>query len=379
MNKRRGGNQTGLAIMAGIVMGVLILIAVLAARERQGIVPTDTSPARGPAPEDFVPTGTSPAMGLAPEDLLPIGTSPARGLAPEDFVPSQADSARVRALLAQARPTATPVVERSYDIARAQIVEDVIVHLERMEVTNKGMRIEYALEHFEQPQSFFRSLFNRKDAAIMEIGTPNIRFPDGHISVSDGYDVESDSEVISFFEDGRTPLAGEVVTVSMGSYIISASELGGSVTIALPTRYGDFEPGQEVKTGAHMVIEDAQYAVSLKRTKFSTRKHRVILTPVNYAAERTQLIFGEDQVEDRPGVDVQGAVLAVASSRVLNFYSKVTNYRDDLDSRLIESMVFGFAGYISPDATSMTFSVQDDDGGRIRGPFIFEDVRLVAK
>ena len=342
---------------------MLILIAVLAARERQGIVPTGTSPAIGPAPEDFVPTGTSPA----------------RGLAPEDFVSSQADSARVRALLAQARPTATPVVERSYVIGRAQIVEDVIVHLERMEVTNKGMRVEYALEQFKQPQSFFRSLFNRKDAAVMEIGTPNIRFPDGHISVSDGYDVESDSDVISFFEDGRTPLAGEVVTVSMGSCIISASELGGSVTIELPTRYGDFEPGQEVKTEAHLVIEDAQYAVSLKRTKFSTRKHRVILTPLNHAAERTQLIFGEDQVEDRPGVDVQGAVLTVASSRVLNFSSKVTNYRDDLDSRLIESMVFGFAGYISPDATSMTFSVQDDDDGRIRGPFIFEDVRLVAK
>ena len=333
--------------MACIVMGVLILIAVLAARERQGIVP--------------------------------IGASPARGPAPEDFVPPQSDSARVRALLAQARPTSTPVVERSYDIGRAQIVEDVIVHLERMEVTNKGMRIEYALEYFEQPQSFFRSLFNRKDAAVMEIGTPNIRFPDGHISVSDGYDVESDSEVIRFFEDGRTPLAGEVVTVSMGSCIISASELGGSVTIALPTRYGDFEPGQEVKTEAHMAIEDAQYAVSLERAKFSRSKHRVILTPVNHAAERTQLIFGEDQVEDRPGVNVQGAVLTVASSDVPNFYSKVTNYRDDLDSRLIESMVFGFAGPISPDATSMTFSVHDGGGGRIRGPFIFEGVHLVPR
>ena len=269
------------------------------------------------------------------------------------------------------------MVERSYEIRRAQIVEDVIVHLERVEFTNKGLRIEYALEPFEPPEPFFRSLFNRKDAAVMEIGKPNIRFPDGHISVSDGYDVERDSGAISFFDDGRTPVAGEVVNVSMGSGVIAAPELSGSVTIALPTRYGDFEPGQEVKTEAHLVIEDAQYAVSLERAKFNTRKHRVILTPVNHAAERTQLIFGGDQFEDRPGVRVEGAFLTVASSDSLNFFSKVTNFRDDLDSRLIESMEFGFAGPISPTATSLTFSVQG--GGRIRGPFIFEGVHLAPR
>lgn len=347
MNNRSGGNQTRLAVMASIVMGVLILIAVLVARERQG----------------FVPIGTS--LGRAPDDSH------------IDFVPPQSDSARVRALVAQARPTSTPVVEGSFDVGRAQIIEDVIFHLERVEVTNKRLRVTYAMKPFELPEPFFRSLFNRKDATVMGIGKPSVTFLDGQTIVSDESFADESSETITFFNENSTPASGRVVTVNMGSGIISAPELAGSVTIELPTQYGDFEPGQEVKTEAYLVVEDARYAVSLERLKFARLKHRVILTPVNHDAKRTELIFGGNKSEDRPGIDVQGAFLTVVPSDSLNFYRKAITFREELDSPLIESMEFDFAGSISPTATSLTFSAQG--GGRLRGPFIFENVQLIPE
>ena len=189
------------------------------------------------------------------------------------------------------------------------------------------------------------------------------------------YDVERDSGAISFFDDSRTPVAGEVVNVSMGSGTISAPELAGNVTIPLPTKYGDVEHGQEVRREAYLVIEDAQYAVSLER--LGRNYHRVILTPANHTAKRTELVYAGDRIEDRPGVRVEGASLTAAFSDSLNFYRKATIFDGDLDNPLINSMEFEFAGHIPPTATSLTFSVQG--GSRIRGPFIFEGVHLVPR
>ena len=345
MNNRTWSYQIQLALLVGVVAAILILIVALVTREQRGLALLGASPGREPSS------------------------------APIDYVPPQLDSTRTQHILAQSRPTSEPAVEQSFDVNRAKIIEDVNVHLQRVEVTDQGLRVAYTMEFIEPKNTFFRPLFNRGDVTLLKLGKPNIRYSDGYTSVSTAYDSEKGSETIRFFDEPRTPVAGEIVTVSIASCIISAPEIAGSVIIPLLTRYGDFEIGQETKIETHLVIEDAQYGISL--VKLGRIRQRIILTPINHAAKRTQLIFGEDRSEDKPGVRLEGASLTPASSNALNLYRKGTTFTDDLDRPLVKHMEFDFVGSVSPDVTSLTFSVQG--GGRIIGPFIFENVHLVSE
>ena len=327
--KKSWGYQTQLALLVGVVAAILILIVAVVTREDGRISPRGTNIGREPF---FEPLDNIPPTAVRNKTL-----------------PSNLQ-----------RPTPKPVVEQSLDIGRTQTIDDVTVELVRAEVTDKGLSIAYSMD----PSSPFE--FNR-DVTVLELGKPNIKFSDGQAILSDGYSLGGDFEAITFGEETRMPVSGESVTVSMGSYIISAPELTGSVTIPLNAEYDELDFGQEVAAETYLKVDGAQFRVSVVKLDKFTR--RIIVIPVNDLAQRIVLIFGGDRL--------QGASLTYGSNGSLGLSDRRTHYGDDFDSPLVESIEIDFNGLASPTTTSLTFSIQG--GGRIRGPFMFEDVRFVTK
>lgn len=324
MNNRSWGYQIQLALLVGVVAAILILIVALVTREER-----------------------APPLGAS------IGGEPS--IAPLDIIPQTA--VRTGALPSHLqRPTPKPVVEKTLNIGRTQTIEDITIGLIRAEVTDQGLRIVYSADPspYEWPP----------DVPVQDIGEPSIKFSDGHVSVSDRHDLSDDYEAIIFSDDTRLPAAGESVTVSMGSYIISAPDLAGSVDIPLNDEYRNLDYGQEVTAETLLEIEDAQFRVFI--VNLDTSGTRADVVPVNEPAQRIVLEFGNASV-----------FLTDDRSSKLNVHNRKAVQEDDIDSPLNKSQSFGFSTRIEPDATSLTFSIQG--GGRIIGPFIFEDVHLVSE
>ena len=173
------------------------------------------------------------------------------------------------------------------------------------------------------------------------------------------------SEVFSLYS--RIPGGeGELVDVSLGTYMIPAS-VSGRVTIDLGTAHKSryrIAARRSVRgpitapLNAEFWIGDRKYRVA-KMIVFPT-DFRLWIEPVNESARRTVL-------EDATLIDNTG-----------NTYRHVggsTSF-DDLSPRGHEWRQFRFIGIIPEPKTSLTLGIQG--GETVVGPFVFEDVRVAS-
>ena len=156
---------------------------------------------------------------------------------------------------------------------------------------------------------------------------------------------------------------GELVDVSLGTYIIPAN-VSGKVGIDLGTAYKD-RGGKFIRRpitaplDAEFSVGDRKYRVA-KMIVFPT-DFRIWIEPVNESARRTPLT-GEATLVDNTG----NTYMHVGGS--ISF--------DNLSPRGHQWSQTLFSGILPKSTASLTLDIQG--GETVVGPFVFEDVRVVS-
>ena len=252
-----------------------------------------------------------------------------------------------------AQPMATPAREPGYstrqDFNQSLTIDGITVVMKSITHSAREFSVEYSYSYsapeIEPSQMINGISLTRADntLALSKFATDNTRV---------------------FPLDSRIPGGeGELVDVSLGTYIIPAN-VSGKVGIDLGTAYKD-RGGKFIRRpitaplDAEFSIGDRKYRVA-KMIVFPT-DFRIWVEPVNESARRTALT-GKATLVDNAG----------------NIYMHVggsTSF-DDLSPRGHQWSQTLFSGILPKSITSLTLDIQG--GETVVGPFVFEDVRVVS-
>lgn len=196
---------------------------------------------------------------------------------------------------------------------------------------------------------------------------------DGSVNDSlSSYRTDDGSKVVNFDVSTRIPGAGENVSISLGSYIVAAPEISGSVNIPLGSEYAT-ALGKESETNGpvriplqtEMSIGDRRYNVA--EMLVFPQKFRLWIYPVNESARSAELGV----------IDPSSVVTLIDNTGTSYRYLGGDTAFDNLSPRGHKWRQFIFVGRVLPSVTSLTFSV--NGGANIVGPFVFENIALVSE
>ena len=166
----------------------------------------------------------------------------------------------------------------------------------------------------------------------------------------------------------------ELMTLSLGSYIVGRPDISSNTTIKLGDSYKSLRmnhiPGggnpTKIPLESEMTIGERVY--DIREMLIFPQTFRLVVVPANEAARSTPL----GVVAPSPKVTVNYEDGSTYKSR-----NGITEY-DNLTPRGFASQQFIFAGPPPPiTSSSMTLAIRG--GSEIVGPFVFEDVPVVAE
>ena len=258
-------------------------------------------------------------------------------------------------------PTLSPMTY-TQQIDRTLTIGDVTVELEEIKRSPDTLAAKYSYQ-VSDPNLEVDQMINgfdliRADGSIEDLQRAS-RTDDG-------------SEIVNFDLSTRIPELGENVGISLGSYIVAAPEISGSVMIPLSSEYATALSKESETNGpvriplrAEMSIGDKRYNVA--EMLVFPQKFRLWVYPSNEAARSTEL-----------GVIAPAAIATLTDNTGASYrYVGGDTAFDDLSPRGHKWRQFIFLGRVLPSVASLTFNVKG--GADIVGPFVFDNIALVSE
>ena len=263
---------------------------------------------------------------------------------------------------------ATTVMAQTDDatltVGRSLTIGDITVELSEITETPDGLDIRHT----------YRTARSDTDAYL--IGVPEIRTGEAWVGARKGVRAGDNSLTTNIPWRSEVPGYGEVASVNLGSFVVSTPDISGSAQIALGADYASDivteDLSVEIPLNADLRMGSRHYRITkmiLVRNPDAAdfRDFRLTITPVNEAADKTELAAGGPAAVTL--TDNNGNAYAWLGAR--------TRWDNSPTSRTIEWQQLTFEG-LPPSATSaLTLNIRG--GGDVVGPFVFESVRLVSE
>lgn len=250
-------------------------------------------------------------------------------------------------------------------IGRSLTIGDVTVELSGVISTYEG--VEFHHSHSTSDP----------DMAVYPVGQPEIVNADEHMArISQTVAEGGDRFTTSFTWRKKDADVPRVVDLRLGSYVVSQPGLSGGGQIPLgekyPSRVATDKRNVEVPLTSEIILGDRTFrATEMRLTRDPDTREFInfVLTikPVNDLASITELApVGDTSI-----------TLTNDAGRSYRWLGTKTLWKHSSESRTVVMQELRFAG--TPPASGSTLNLNIKGAGEVVGPFVFEDVRLVAE
>ena len=213
-----------------------------------------------------------------------------------------------------------------------------------------------------------------EDPEIYHISVPSIRYDDGmsldvtsDVGTSGGIIAKVDADTRDLPEDGS-------VDVDLGSWLVSDPGLYGTSTFSLGQNISDEMPdngaSNKITVSGAISVGNRSYGITElvldRRTEYEVFNLKVI--PTNDAAQKTELA----------STNVASVSLTDNASGSYKWVGTRTRWQEsNRGAKRIAWQQLSFEGL--PALTVSSFSLSITGGGKVVGPFVFEDAMVVSE